>query len=74
MSAAAATTWEARPAQGHPASPGAERWGVVHRPTGRWTAFGSEARCRQLAAHLTEVDAILSRPGPAGTGPGRPDA
>jgi hypothetical protein len=72
---AAATTWEARPAQGHPAFPGAGRWGVVHRPTGRWMAFGSEARCRALATHLTEADAILARhapppPPPAGP-PGR---
>ena len=71
---AAATTWEARPAQGHRAFPGAVRWGVVHRPTGRWVAFGSEARCRQLAAHLTEADAILSRREAAGTGPESPDA
>jgi hypothetical protein len=71
---AAATTWEARPAQGHPAFPGAVRWEVVHVPTGRWMAFGSEVRCRQLAAHLTEADAILSRRGSAGTGPGSPDA
>jgi hypothetical protein len=41
------------------------RWGVVHLPTGRWAAFGSEARCRSLVAHLTEVDAILRRPGAA---------
>ena len=59
----AATTWEARPVQGHPAFPGAVRWGVVHRPTGRWMAFGSEARCRALAAHLTEADSILPPPG-----------
>jgi hypothetical protein len=66
---AAATTWEARPAAGLPAPPGVTpvgvvRWGVVYRPTGRWVAFGSEARCRRLAAHLTEADAILARAAP----------
>ena len=40
------------------------RWGIAHRPTGRWVAFGSEARCRRLAAQLAEVDALLTRPGP----------
>ena len=58
-----AATWEARPAQGGRGSPGVVRWGVVHRPTGRWVAFGSEARCRALAAHLTEADSILPPPG-----------
>jgi hypothetical protein len=48
-----------------PAAPvGAGRWGVVHRPSGRWVAFGSEARCRRLAAHLTEADAILTGAAP----------
>jgi hypothetical protein len=61
---AAATTWEARPAAGAPGLPGAVRWGVVHLPSGRWVAFGSEARCRRLAAHLTETDAILARAAP----------
>jgi hypothetical protein len=55
----AATTWEARPAQSGRVFPGVVRWGVVHLPTGRWVAFGSEARCRDLAAHLTEADSIL---------------
>jgi hypothetical protein len=63
--AAGAATWVARPMMGTPTLPGAVRWGVIHAPTGRWVAFGSEARCRALAAHLTEVDAILRRPGAA---------
>ena len=71
---AAATTWEARPAQGGRVFPGAVRWGVVHLPTGRWVAFGSEARCRQLAARLTEADAILSGRGSAGPEAGSPGA
>jgi hypothetical protein len=61
------------PAPGH--APGAVRWGVVHVPSGRWMAFGDGARCRQLVAHLTAVDAILTRPGAAaaaGGGPRRP--
>ena len=58
----AVRTWEARPMRGDPALPGAVRWGVVHLPTGRWMASGSEARCRRLAAHLTAADAILARP------------
>ena len=58
----AATAWEARPMHGDPGLPGAVRWGVVHLPTGRWMATGSEARCRRLAAHLTEADTILARP------------
>jgi hypothetical protein len=62
---APAPVWVARPAPGAPTRPGAVRWGVVHLPTGRWAAFGSEARCRSLVAHLTEVDAILRRPGAA---------
>jgi hypothetical protein len=61
---AAATTWEARPAMGSPKLPGAVRWGVVHLPSGRWAAFGSEAVCRRLAAHLAETDAILARADP----------
>jgi hypothetical protein len=48
------SVWEARPVATTPAGP---RWGVVHRPTGRWVAFGPEAQCRRLAARLTEVDA-----------------
>ena len=64
--AAGAATWVARPMMGAPALPGAVRWGVIHVPTGRWVAFGSEARCRALVTHLTEVDAIV-RPS-AGTG------
>jgi hypothetical protein len=51
-----AAGWEARPA------PPGVRWGVVQVPSGRWVAFGDEARCRRLAAHLTEVDALLTRP------------
>jgi hypothetical protein len=58
---AATATWVARPMLGTPTLPGAVRWGVIHVPTGRWVAFGSEARCRALVAHLTEVDAILAR-------------
>ena len=57
--------WAARPAMGTPELPGAARWGVYSAPTGRWVAFGSEARCRSLVAHLTAVDAILPRPGAA---------
>ena len=38
----------------------AVRWGIQHRPSGRWVAFGSEARCRSLVAHLAESDAILT--------------
>ena len=37
------------------------RWGIEHRPTGAWVAFGSEAGCRTLAAQLTEADAGLRR-------------
>jgi hypothetical protein len=44
--------------------PGAVRWGVVYLPSGRWVAFGSEALCRRLAAHLTDTDAILTRAAP----------
>jgi hypothetical protein len=58
---AAAVTWVARPMMGTPTLPGAVRWGVIHAPTGRWVAFGSEARCRALVAPLTEVGAILAR-------------
>ena len=36
-------------------------------------AFGSQARCRQVAAHLTEADAILRRHAPSGPRPRRPD-
>jgi hypothetical protein len=70
---AAATTWEARPGPGLPGPPGVApvgvvRWGVVHRPTGRWAAFGGEARCRRLAAHLTAADALLARAAAAAAG------
>jgi hypothetical protein len=58
------TGWEARPVAPPPAGPAGpagppdgERWGVRHRPTGRWVAFGREAQCRRLAARLTELDA-----------------
>jgi hypothetical protein len=62
-----ATMWEARPAPGLLAPPGVApigtvRWGVVYLPTGRWVVYGSEARCRRLAAQLAEADAILARP------------
>jgi hypothetical protein len=63
---AGAATWEARPL-------GGGRRGVVHRQTGRWVAFGGAARCRLLAAHLNEADAILRGPAPAGTASGSPD-
>jgi hypothetical protein len=53
--------WEARRLPGRPALFGGTRWGVVHVPTGRWVAFSSEARCRRMAAHLTEADAILNQ-------------
>jgi len=39
------------------------RWGIEYGPTGRWVAYGSEARCRRLVAQLAEVDAILARAG-----------
>ncbi len=68
--AAGAATWVARPMRGAPALPGAVCWGVVHVETGRCTAFGSAPRCRALAAHLTEVDANLRRPGAAGAAGG----
>jgi hypothetical protein len=58
---ASGTRWEARPLA--PRAPGG-RWGVAYLPTGRWVAFGGEARCRALVAHLTEVDAILARNAP----------
>ncbi len=58
--AAGAATWVARPMMGAPALPGAVRWGVVHVETGRVAAIGSAARCRALAAHLTEADAVLA--------------
>jgi hypothetical protein len=58
---AAAATWVVRPMMGAPALPGVVRWGVIHVPSGGWVAFGSEARCRAVVAHLTEVDAILAR-------------
>jgi hypothetical protein len=64
MDAPAATTWEARPVPGTARLPGAVHWGVVYRPSGRWVAFGSEALCRRLAAHLTETDAILTGAAP----------
>ena len=51
------TGWEACPlAWPARATPGG-RWGIEHRPTGRWVAFGTEARCRRLVAQLTEADA-----------------
>jgi hypothetical protein len=59
MDAAAGTVWEARPVAGGAAA----RWGVVHRPTGRWVAFGSEAQCRRVATRLTEANATLPDPG-----------
>ena len=68
--AAGPATWAARPAMGAPELPGVVRWGVYYAPTGRWVAFGSEARCRALVAHLTEVDAILDGPAPAAAGGG----
>jgi hypothetical protein len=49
---------------------GVVRWGVFYAPTGRWVAFGTEARCRSLVAHLTEVDAILTA-SPTDAAPGR---
>jgi hypothetical protein len=59
MAAAAGPVWEAHPAAGGAAA----RWGVVHRPTGRWVAFGSEAQCRRVATRLIEADATLPDPG-----------
>jgi hypothetical protein len=46
------------------------RWGIEHRPTERWVAYGSEAQCRTLAAHLNEADAILARSAATATGAG----
>jgi hypothetical protein len=46
------SAWAARPLAG--------RWGIEHRPSGRWGTFGGAARCRSLVAHLTEADAILT--------------
>jgi hypothetical protein len=69
----AATAWEVRALPWHPAAtpPGSRRWGVFHLPTGRWVAFGSEARCQSVAVHLTEVDAILCQAaGPDAAGGG----
>ena len=51
------TEWVARP---RAARTRPERWGIVYRPTGRWVAYGSETRCRALATHLAEADAILA--------------
>jgi hypothetical protein len=49
----------------------AVRWGIQHRPSGRWVVFGSEARCRSLVAHLAEADAILTgAPAPPARTPG----
>ena len=66
-----AAAWEARPLGGRLDPPGAGRWGVVHRQTGQWVAFGGEARCRLMAEHLNAVDAILSGPAAAGRRSGR---
>ena len=41
----------------------AGRWGIQHRPSGRWVAFGSEAQCRRVATRLTEANATLPDPG-----------
>jgi hypothetical protein len=68
----AAPAWEARRLGVPPEA--AVRWGVVHVPTRKWVAFGSEARCRRVAAQLTEVDTILGRHAPSGPGSGSPDA
>ena len=38
-------------------------WGIVHRPTRRWLAFGPEARCRSIVARLTGA-AVAERPVP----------
>ena len=69
--------WAARPAMGVPHAPGdalgAVRWGVVHVPSGRWVAFGSEARCRRMVAHLTEVNAILGGDAPTFPRAGGPE-
>ena len=61
--AASGTEWEARPLAGPARATPGGRWGIEYRPTGRWVAYGSEARCRRLAAQLAEVDAILARAG-----------
>ena len=55
------TGWEARPLAWPARATPAGRWGIEHRPTGEWVAFGSEAQCRALAAQLTEADAGLRR-------------
>jgi hypothetical protein len=58
------TGWAARP--GAPAGgPGARGARGRRAPAPRpWVAFGGEARCRTLVAHLTEVDAIVARNAP----------
>jgi hypothetical protein len=66
--------WEARPLGERPTLLGGVRWGVAHVPTGRWVAFGGEARCRLMAEHLNEADAILRGPASAGTRSGSADA
>jgi hypothetical protein len=63
VDAAAVPVWEAHPAPGEADPPPPARWGVVHRPTGRWVAFGDEAQCRRVAARLTEANATLPDPG-----------
>ena len=46
------------------------RWGIAHRPTGRWIAYGSEARCRSLAAQLAADDGGLVKSAFPATGAG----
>jgi hypothetical protein len=55
----AAVLWEARPVRRPPEALGEPRWGVIHVPSGRWVAFGDEARCRRMVAHLIHADAVL---------------
>ena len=55
--------WAAHPAPPDPPQLGPERWGIRHGPTGRWLAFGPEARCRSLVARLTAAPAAPVPPG-----------
>ena len=54
---ASGTGWEAHPLRWPARATPGGRWGSAHRPTGRWVAFGTEARCRRLVAQLTAAGA-----------------
>jgi hypothetical protein len=69
---ASGTGWAARPLTWPARATPGGRWGIEHRPTGAWMAFGTEARCRALAAQFAEADALLARAGaPPAVPPGR---